>query len=164
VQYAGVCSRHANGCTGAPSECFSDNEVVTQCTRAAATCGVGDLGESAEPAKKEAPHAAPEEPHAAPKAPDTPKEDKKAPSTDAPHGHDHAAAEDNKPKITPEEPHKETPAPKAEEKPEVHAKVAPVEKKAPSTFADMSSDDLSLLQVELEQEIPQLIANEYKLH
>merc|ERR1712072_174901 len=42
VKYATSCSRQAAGCQGAPKDCFSDSKVVDGCTRAAATCGVGD--------------------------------------------------------------------------------------------------------------------------
>jgi len=164
VEYAGKCSRQAVGCQGAPSECFSDDKELEDCTRAASVCGVGDLGESkdtaAAPAKKEAkkeakkapaakeekPAAAKKEEKAAPAA----KEDKKAaPAKTEDKKKTALAAKENK-KAAPAKENKKAAA--KEQKPAAPAKH---EDKSPKQMLD--EDELTLLQTDIESEIPGMV-------
>lgn len=151
VKYAGMCSRQAAGCSGAPKDCFSDDKEVEDCTRAAVVCGVGvDLGESNEPkaaapAPKEAPKA--EQPDkVAPKADPSPKAKAQAPKEEPKPKAEAPKADAEKPKAPAKE------APKVDEKPKEASTDTVLDKAVP-----VSDDELELLQLDLEQELPALI-------
>merc|ERR1712216_166607 len=138
VKYATSCSREAAGCQGAPKDCFSDSKVVDGCTRAAATCGVGDLRESAESDPKDDPALIEE--HKNEKKTET------APAKTAP-----PASTPKKKEEAPAAPQKKEPAPAAPQKKEEAAKSPPA-----------SYEELELLQLDLEKELPGLIESGVK--
>jgi len=184
VQYATSCSREAAGCQGSPSECFGDDKVVVGCTRAAASCGVGELGESSDPkddpalidAHKAALKKEQKQPSAAPApAPATPEvgnptsEASTAAKPEAPQAAKPAATDAHKAALkkeqkqpaaaaalSPATPEVGNPTSEASTaaKPEAPQAAKPA---APAATPPTSDEELELLQLDLEEELPGLI-------